>query len=261
MKMTHGGKREGAGRRAIGISKTLSLTLDAETWEQVEQDKQEQNKSQSAILRSIIEDHYKPIEQADQQADERSTIWWELMRKNIFESYVEIKESQVKKCIQHWKYANEFKREVWRRCKENSKAQGYKKIGVKYLLDSFLFEGNQLQLDQNFESIEEQVIFAIIKHAWTHPQEVKVKEKPKGPEGTEDFVSLENIIVPEAFLKTTPNPVKTQKVVNYVKQIGFLDEPILINRDTMTLSDGYRRYIVAKQMKMDIVPVAYEKQT
>ena len=120
MKTTHGGKRMGAGRKPIGISKTLSLTLDEETWEQIDQDKQEQNKSQSAILRSIIEDHYKPVE----KADDRSTIWWELMRKNIFESYVEIKESQVKECTEHWKHSNEFKREVWQRCKDNSNALG-----------------------------------------------------------------------------------------------------------------------------------------
>lgn len=170
IKTTHGGKRMGAGRKPIGISKTLSLTLDEETWEQIDQDKQKQNKSQSAILREIIEDHYKPIDQADQQANERSTIWWELIRKNIFESYIEIKESMVKECIQHWKYPNEFKREVWQRCKDNSKAQGYKKIGVKLLLDSFLFEGKQLPLDKSFESIEKQIISSIIRYVWMNDQ-------------------------------------------------------------------------------------------
>jgi hypothetical protein len=86
------------------------------------------------------------------------------------------------------------------------------------------------------------------------------EEKPKGPEGTEDFVSIETIIVPEEFLNSYPNPEKTQQVVDYLKRTGYLDEPITINRDTKTLTDGYRRYIVAKKEKLDLVPVIYEKQ-
>ncbi|MGP7819741.1 plasmid stabilization protein [Niallia sp. 01092] len=89
--------------------------------------------------------------------------------------------------------------------------------------------------------------------------EVKTEEKPKDPEGTEDFILLEQISVPEAFLNSRPNPEKTQQVVDYVKRTGFLDEPITINRDTKILTDGYRRYILAKKVKLDLVPVAYEK--
>jgi hypothetical protein len=88
---------------------------------------------------------------------------------------------------------------------------------------------------------------------------LKEEVKPKGPEGTEDFISIEQISVPEAFLNSTPNPEKTQQVVDYVKRTGYLDEPIMINRDTKILTDGYRRYIVAKKVKIDLVPVVYEK--
>jgi hypothetical protein len=90
-------------------------------------------------------------------------------------------------------------------------------------------------------------------------KEVKADKRHKGPKGTEDFISLEQISVPEAFLNSRPNPEKTQQVVDYVKQTGYLDEPIIINRETKILTDGYRRYIVAKKVKMDVVPVAYEK--
>ena len=89
----------------------------------------------------------------------------------------------------------------------------------------------------------------------------KPKEKPKAPAGTEDFMSLKEIVVPEAFLNSRPNPDKTQQVVKYVEQSGHLDEPLLINRDTKMLTDGYRRYIVAQQLKLEQVPVAYEKET
>ncbi|NEU35232.1 plasmid stabilization protein, partial [bacterium LRH843] len=66
--------------------------------------------------------------------------------------------------------------------------------------------------------------------------EVKTEEKPKGPEGTEDFISIEQISVPEEFLNSRPNPEKTQQVIDYVKRTGYLDEPIMINRDTKILT-------------------------
>ena len=90
-------------------------------------------------------------------------------------------------------------------------------------------------------------------------EKVKAVEKPKGPEGTEDFLSIETIVVPEEFLNSRPNPEKTQQVVDYLKRTGYLDEPITINRNTKTLIDGYRRYIVAKKEKLDLIPVIYEK--
>lgn len=89
----------------------------------------------------------------------------------------------------------------------------------------------------------------------------KPKEKPKAPKGTEDFLERKAIVVPEAFLNSHPNPEKTQQVVNYVKQTGHLDEPLTINRETNMLTDGYRRYIVAQQLELEMVPVVYEKET
>ncbi|MBT2255928.1 plasmid stabilization protein [Priestia megaterium] len=87
------------------------------------------------------------------------------------------------------------------------------------------------------------------------------KQLPTQPKGTQDVVSFDEIIVPEAFLKTRPNPEKTQKVIDFVKRTGYLDEPLTIEKGSKVLKDGYRRYIVAKTVKMDKVPVvyAYEK--
>jgi len=79
------------------------------------------------------------------------------------------------------------------------------------------------------------------------------------PEGTEDIIPLKSIIVPEEFLKTRPNAQKNQIVIDFVKTNGHLDEPITIDKSTMTLVDGYRRYVVAKQLKMTKVPVNYQK--
>ncbi|MCT9853083.1 plasmid stabilization protein [Priestia megaterium] len=86
------------------------------------------------------------------------------------------------------------------------------------------------------------------------------KTMPNQPKGTQDVVNFEEIIVPEAFLKTRPNPEKTQKVIDFVKRTGHLDEPLTIEKGSKVLKDGYRRYVVAKTVKMDKVPVVYEYQ-
>ncbi|WP_144647098.1 plasmid stabilization protein [Priestia megaterium] len=97
------------------------------------------------------------------------------------------------------------------------------------------------------------------------PVQEKKAEQPKQqqavqPKGTKDVVSFDDIIVPEAFLKTRPNPVKTEEVIEFVKRTGHLDKPLTIEKETKVLKDGYRRYIVAKTMKMDNVPVVYDDQ-
>ncbi|MGZ0879981.1 plasmid stabilization protein [Priestia megaterium] len=86
------------------------------------------------------------------------------------------------------------------------------------------------------------------------------KQQPIQPKGTKDVVSFDDIIVPEAFLKTRPNPVKTEEVIEFVKRTGHLDKPLTIEKETKVLKDGYRRYIVAKTLKMDNVPVVYDHQ-
>jgi len=88
--------------------------------------------------------------------------------------------------------------------------------------------------------------------------ELQKKQMTNQPKGTQDLLSFDDIIVPEEFLKTRPNPEKTQKVIDFVKRTGRLDEPLTIEKGSMILKDGYRRYVVAKTVKMDKVPVVYE---
>ncbi|MEC2057789.1 hypothetical protein I6J18_08600 [Peribacillus psychrosaccharolyticus] len=79
------------------------------------------------------------------------------------------------------------------------------------------------------------------------------------PVGTEGFISLEEIIVSEEFLYSHPSVDKTKEVMDYVVRTGNLDEPITINRDTNVLTNGYRRYLAAKMVGMNIVPINYEQ--
>jgi len=86
----------------------------------------------------------------------------------------------------------------------------------------------------------------------------QAKQLPTQPKGTQDIVNFDEIIVPEAFLKTRPNPVKTEEVIEFVKRTGHLDKPLTVEKGSKVLKDGYRRYVVAKTLKMDKVPVIYE---
>ncbi|WP_182007274.1 plasmid stabilization protein [Priestia aryabhattai] len=90
--------------------------------------------------------------------------------------------------------------------------------------------------------------------------ELKPKTLPNQPKGTQDLLNFDDIIVPEEFLKTRPNPEKTQKVIEFVKRTGRLDEPLTIEKDSKVLKDGYRRYVVAKTLKIEKVPVMYGYQ-
>lgn len=81
-----------------------------------------------------------------------------------------------------------------------------------------------------------------------------VKEEAKT---SELIVPLEEIIVSEEFLHSNPNPIKTQAVIDYVEKHGHLDKPIWLEKNSLLLVDGYRRYLVAKQLKMSHVPVSY----
>ena len=98
---------------------------------------------------------------------------------------------------------------------------------------------------------------APVKEKKAAPQK---KQLPTQPKGTQDVVNFDEITVPEAFLKTRPNPVKTEEVIEFVKRTGHLDKPLTIEKESKILKDGYRRYIVAKTMKMDNVPVVYDYQ-
>jgi len=107
------------------------------------------------------------------------------------------------------------------------------------------------------KTIQPEAKEAPVKEKKAAPQK---KQLPNQPKGTQDVVNFDEITVPEAFLKTRPNPVKTEEVIEFVKRTGHLDKPLTIDKSSKVLKDGYRRYIVAKTVKMDKVPVIYEYQ-
>lgn len=125
-------------------------------------------------------------------------------------------------------------------------------IGLVCFQLSIMPAKEQLENEKSSEAekVPEEVTEALSQVAAT------ASEK-KETENAEYVLPLEDIIVPESFLNSHPNPVKTQIVIDYVKQHGRLDEPIWLNKNTHVLVDGYRRYLVAKQLEMSHVSVSY----
>ncbi len=69
---------------------------------------------------------------------------------------------------------------------------------------------------------------------------------------------LAELRIPEKFLGSRLNPVKTQAVRNFVADHHTIDKPITVCRDeegTLWLVDGYRRYVVAAEAGLTDVPV------
>lgn len=55
---TRGGHREGSGRKSIGVTKKVSLTLTEEIWEKIESHCEENKQSRSEVIRNILESFY-----------------------------------------------------------------------------------------------------------------------------------------------------------------------------------------------------------
>ncbi|MBD0379915.1 ribbon-helix-helix domain-containing protein [Paenibacillus sedimenti] len=55
---TKGGLREGAGRKSIGATKKVSLTLSDEMWGKLEKHCTDHKLSRSEVIRNIIESYY-----------------------------------------------------------------------------------------------------------------------------------------------------------------------------------------------------------
>ncbi|WP_061860178.1 hypothetical protein [Priestia megaterium] len=121
-------------------------------------------------------------------------------------------------------------------------------------------EGAQAPVSQPVAKEEKKEVKSIQPEVQQAPTEEKKTTLSNQPKGTQDLLNFDDIIVPEEFLKTRPNPEKTQKVIDFVKRTGRLDEPLTIEKGSKILKDGYRRYVVAKTVKMDKVPVIYEYQ-
>jgi hypothetical protein len=105
---------------------------------------------------------YSPKSIKEIEEEVRSSIWFELANKHIWEGFIEIKKTRIRECINHRRYSSNLEEPVWQSCLENSRA--YSKPRVFYILGAFGFNRKRIHLDTRFSDIEEQIIFPIIEH-------------------------------------------------------------------------------------------------
>jgi hypothetical protein len=82
-------------------------------------------------------------------------------------------------------------------------------------------------------------------------------ERPVPPMEAWGTLPLCEIVVPEGFLKTPPNPKKVQEVVEYIQAKKQFDKPIFITTSNR-LVDGYKRYVAAVELQLEQVPVVID---
>lgn len=92
----------------------------------------------------------------------REQMWYQIVHRNIFEGFIDIKKSRLKDCIEHKRYSKDFFTYCWDQLSQ--KNQGSAIPRVPYLLDAFLYDSKRIKMDNNYELLEEQVIFALIEY-------------------------------------------------------------------------------------------------
>jgi hypothetical protein len=85
----------------------------------------------------------------------------------------------------------------------------------------------------------------------------KKPERPIPPMETWGTMPLADIVVPEGFLRTPPNPHKVQEVKEYIQANKKFDKPLFINTSNR-LVDGYKRYMAAVELQLEHVPVVID---
>ena len=92
----------------------------------------------------------------------REQMWFEIVQRNIFEGFIEIKKSRLKECIEHKDYSKEFFIYCWDQLTQ--KNRNYAVPRVPYLLDAFLYDSKRIKMDEDYELLEEKVLFALIEY-------------------------------------------------------------------------------------------------
>ena len=93
----------------------------------------------------------------------RAQMWYKIAASGIREGYIEVTRGKFNRCIEHWRFEKEFADYAWNRI------QGYypynkTKPRIYYLGGAAEFHGDRVLFDENFEDLEEKILFAVIEH-------------------------------------------------------------------------------------------------
>lgn len=115
------------------------------------------------------------------------------------------------------------------------------------------------------KALNKPVNAVILENGYTREQLIKelplIDNSYKAPKDTESFCKIEDIIIPERFLKSTPHKVKVDYYKNFYKKSNCIDKSITVikNKGKYILVNGYIRYKVLKELNNDIVPIKFTK--
>ena len=87
----------------------------------------------------------------------------------------------------------------------------------------------------------------------------------KVPEGTDDVIKLEDIVVPNIFKDSHPRRYKINQYTRYFNEHKCLDKPVSVEKGIVNgqgyvkLVDQYIRYLIFKKKGIKNIPVKYVK--
>lgn len=94
---------------------------------------------------------------------------------------------------------------------------------------------------------------------------MRTKKKPLHIDEEENYVRLEDIVIPEDFKKSRTGRLKILRAEEYYSRFGCFDKPISVIAETnergrvntLTLIDEYSRYLASKNLGLEYVVVKY----
>jgi hypothetical protein len=125
-----------------------------------------------------------------------------------------------------------------------------------------LVEEQALRLDRLQQSHDDMVARLSPVETAAPPKREKTPKEKRTPEEpvsrkTEDNIPLSEIVIPEPFLRTPPREEKVQEAIEYYKEHGKFDKPVFVKKKNMLLVDGFKRYVAAKNLGLNEVPVKF----
>lgn len=126
--------------------------------------------------------------------------------------------------------------------------QNAKVMGTKNIVETPL-----LVVFKNFRHFHLQPTKIEPKEISVTPTKLKSQQIPK----KEEMFPLDEIVIPKKFLDTPPRREKIEETIEFYKKHGKFDQPVIVRKNDLLLTDGYKRYIAAKEMGLTEILVKF----
>ncbi|RJR12127.1 hypothetical protein C4588_02660 [Candidatus Parcubacteria bacterium] len=155
--------------------------------------------------------------------------------------------AKVEAAIEYYKEHGKFDKPVTVDKRDMLLTDGYKRYVAAQQMG--LMEIEVSFTGEETEKIEE--IKNIIAEEKTEHQEILSRK------GKTMAFPLSDIIIPEQFLKTPPKRIKVEEALEFYRENEKFDKPVVVKEKTMTLTDGYKRYVAAQELGLKEIMVKF----